>query len=344
MIVLPIVSLVLFIKAKQSIGMVIDAPNIVEKNAPVKVKLIFTNSSYIPVIQSHLTLAVQHSFYPGSPDYHFICGISARKGTSVEFTLNPAYAGSLSFSVKAFKCWDFTGLFGANPELNTHKEISVFPSITEADISLAMVGGAGLVELAEQDEKGNDSSTVIDTRDYQPGDKLQRIHWKLSTKLDKLLVKEYGAMSSQDLLVILELSHGDFTKNKKSDSYKQNRISFDAVFDAYYTLANRLLKEKRPFMTGWYSPASGELKISEITTKEELDETLIMLYYEKPSSEPSQAKLLAKSVLDEYGNFLYVHPTLPKAMFYDNNEKDVIYEQLSDSGEALAVISLIGSI
>lgn len=40
----------------------------------------------------------------------------------------------------------------------------------------------GMNEAEESRKKGHDFSEVVDVREYQPGDKLQNIHWKLSAK------------------------------------------------------------------------------------------------------------------------------------------------------------------
>lgn len=39
---------------------------------------------------------------------------------------------------------------------------------------------------------GQDPSEIFDVREYREGDRLSRIHWKLSGKLDRLMVKEYS--------------------------------------------------------------------------------------------------------------------------------------------------------
>ena len=40
------------------------------------------------------------------------------------------------------------------------------------------------------DQKGADRTETMQIRDYVPGDPLQQIHWKLSTKLDRLIVRD----------------------------------------------------------------------------------------------------------------------------------------------------------
>lgn len=42
------------------------------------------------------------------------------------------------------------------------------------------------------DEEGNDPSEILEIREYRPGDRMQKIHWKLSQRTDILMVKEYS--------------------------------------------------------------------------------------------------------------------------------------------------------
>ena len=54
--------------------------------------------------------------------------------------------------------------------------------------------------------KGDDPSELFELRDYQPGDKISRVHWKLSDKHDRLIVKEYGRVVSAETLILLDLN------------------------------------------------------------------------------------------------------------------------------------------
>ena len=48
----------------------------------------------------------------------------------------------------------------------------------------------GEAESYDDFQPGTDVSQIFDVREYRPGDRLQRIHWKLSAKSDGLLVRE----------------------------------------------------------------------------------------------------------------------------------------------------------
>ena len=51
---------------------------------------------------------------------------------------------------------------------------------------------------------GNDPGEVREIREYVPGDPVRNIHWKLSEKTDKLLVKELGLPVTDQMMVLLD--------------------------------------------------------------------------------------------------------------------------------------------
>ena len=161
-------------------------------------------------------------------------------------------------------------------------------------------------------------------REYIAGDKLNRIHWKLSTKLEKLIVKEYGAISSNDVLVLVNLYKPDVKALSAKLQYETN-IAFDRVFDAYMTLLEHLMKEKRPFTLCFYAPEIGELKSEDITTYAEGVAVLSEMYYEALSTEPMIAVDLCKKTMDEFGEFIYICPAYEEC---ENIEGE--YEELFD--------------
>ena len=59
-------------------------------------------------------------------------------------------------------------------------------------------------ELYNQ-KKGQDISEVSGLREYVPGDSMNSIHWKLSGKLDELIVREFGQPSNYNTLILYEM-------------------------------------------------------------------------------------------------------------------------------------------
>ena len=56
--------------------------------------------------------------------------------------------------------------------------------------------------------RGEDRSEVYQLREYRPGDDIRQIHWKLSSKLDELILKEASQPESRSLLVFWDKRTG----------------------------------------------------------------------------------------------------------------------------------------
>ena len=54
------------------------------------------------------------------------------------------------------------------------------------------------------DRSGDDNTEIYEIREYRNGDRLQKVHWKVSAKQDDLYVKEYSYPLGAGVLILLE--------------------------------------------------------------------------------------------------------------------------------------------
>ncbi|MCL2333065.1 MAG: DUF58 domain-containing protein, partial [Actinomycetia bacterium] len=85
---------------------------------------------------------------------------------------------------------------------------------------------------------GDDPCELYDLRDYQPGDRLSRIHWKLSDKYDRLMVKEYGRVVASDALITFDLN--------------ADAPEIDALMDTLCSLASFFREQGQACEVAWY--------------------------------------------------------------------------------------------
>ena len=97
------------------------------------------------------------------------------------------HAGQQTFRVDRARVYDALGLVGLPLQLPTACSIAVEPEPLEP---------AELPNLSQfqyrsyHPKPGGGFSEIHDLREYRPGDSLHEIHWKLSAKTDKLIVRE----------------------------------------------------------------------------------------------------------------------------------------------------------
>lgn len=92
-----------------------------------------------------------------------------------------------------------------NAPMNAVQRITVLPETCE----IPAISNSLTLITADNDSyaegiRGDDYSEVLLLRDYVPGDSLKQIHWKLSGKLDRLIVREASMPVQRSLLICMD--------------------------------------------------------------------------------------------------------------------------------------------
>jgi hypothetical protein len=80
-------------------------------------------------------------------------------------------------------------------------------------------------EVFSKVKAGDDSSEVFDIREYQEGDRLNRVHWKLSSKNEETYVKEYSLPISNSIVIIPEIVNHERLKISTMDTITELLLS-----------------------------------------------------------------------------------------------------------------------
>lgn len=114
---------------------------------------------------------------------------------SSKIPVNTAHCGSYSYWFTWLYVYDLFGLFRLRTNINKNHEIFVKPKPAMPAVMPDMYG----FKAKNLRKSKQPSSEIYDIREYQIGDPLRSIHWKMSAKKDALLVKEpleeYGGHS-----------------------------------------------------------------------------------------------------------------------------------------------------
>lgn len=116
--------------------------------------------------------------------------------------------GEISFKCRSIYIMDMLRLFRIKTKPFKDCSTIVYPKQLNVSVELSdMIKGETLTEGNMQNRKGNDRSEIYDIREYQLGDDVRSIHWKLSEKTDKLIVRESSEPSHYDVVVVPDFAH-----------------------------------------------------------------------------------------------------------------------------------------
>lgn len=148
------------------------------------------------------------------------------------------------------------------------------------------------------DRRGPDPTEAYQYREYQPGDSLHSIHWKLSAKQDDLMVREASLPMSRSLLA--------FWEKRGADP--------DAQAEVYFSLCQALCQQGYAFTMGFCR--EGGLTFLEINSIDDLLSAIPAVLRGAPAAEDPLPRYTAEKGEAGFGKILYfgnrVSPAMPQ--------------------------------
>lgn len=122
-----------------------------------------------------------------------------------KFNVLILYRGRYKVGISHIEIRDFLNLFSFRYIPGETKQIRVFPRILPVEeLNIPYFRMSDNEYLSRNKDVGH--TEIKDIRDYMYGDSLKKIHWKLSSKFNKWLIKETNASSEKEFWILLDLS------------------------------------------------------------------------------------------------------------------------------------------
>ncbi|MBQ6456177.1 MAG: DUF58 domain-containing protein, partial [Mogibacterium sp.] len=217
--------------------------------SPAEVTLTIRNGDIMPVTDIEADIRCMNLRTGEAENVTVTRSIRPKGKVRETLIVTPGHAGRYEIAVDSMKLYDPLRLWSREIEVSDRVYLTSMPEIFELDMSLTSSSSA----MPEGDRykdsvNGNDSGEVTGIREYVPGDPVRNIHWKLSSKLDKTLVKELGQPITDNFLIVLG--------NSADVSF--NPEALDAIASVYTSILHSLHAEGIGFTAGWTNPETGE--------------------------------------------------------------------------------------
>ena len=201
-----------------------------EKGTAFAGKILLTNKSLFPTDRILCRVSCENLLTGEKEVISIHMAAPSRSNTDTEFLLKSRHAGKVRLSLQKMICYDSFGLFPVKTVPS--REISAFALVVPESFSLETQIAYGESTNMDSDEysmkkAGYDPSETFAIREYQPGDRIRQIHWKLTEKFDNLMVRDYGLPIQNTILLLLETGYG--TEEADADC-------LDALAEALYSV------------------------------------------------------------------------------------------------------------
>ncbi|MBQ3290798.1 MAG: DUF58 domain-containing protein [Mogibacterium sp.] len=243
----PLISLLIIFASGRHMTITLDKvdPDSEEQS----IKLFLKNHDIMPVSNVVVTVRCRN-LRTGETEQIDVTKSLRPKGKAEEIIkVIPSHAGKYEISIESAGVSDPLQLWQRKIAAEDRLYITVMPTLFDMDLLVTSSSSAMPESYSYIDGRnGNDPGEVRGIREYVPGDSIKNIHWKLSSKVDKLLVKEMGLPITDQFLVILD----------NAADVGLNPDALDAIASVFRSVLNTLMSEGVDFTAGWTSPDTGE--------------------------------------------------------------------------------------
>lgn len=263
----------------------VDIPiSMVEPNMPVVVVVKIRNEGILPAGKVVVKLRISNSLQTGSKSQWITVNDIGVGENCHEVKLTFHGAGCYEVEVQRIRIHSLFGLVNIKKKCKDFGSVLILPDIhfSAIRISEGTKNFMGDADVYDEFRPGNDTGETFEIRAYRPKDKLQSIHWKLSAKMDDLMVKENSLPKACAIVLFLNLK----------ERLKKNNAS--ACLELVASISFCLMDQKCPHFIVWYSK-----EIQDICRIRIDDEEAFYLFWD---SYLRQGMAIEKDIREEYKN------------------------------------------
>ena len=267
--------------------------SIAEQETPFHVGICIKNKGRIPTGRMRVCMGIKHALEKKETfDRVSISAVDCNK-ESFDAKIILQQAGYHEITIKKIRIYSLTGLLFVNQSCQDRASVLVMPKHYPIAVKLTerTMHFMGDAEIYDTTRPGHDVTETFEIRAYQPKDKLQSIHWKLSAKMDELMVKENSLPKACAIVLLAE------TKQVKM-------TSVSAFLELFVSLSFSLMDANCSHFVAWYSKEQED--ITRIRVDDEESYYLFLNHY-LADMDLADTTNIREAYRTKYKNEMYLH-------------------------------------
>lgn len=294
-----------------------------------------TNHGHMPCGNINVTVSKEDALFRDSETIRKNTAIAGKSKTRCDMAMYVSHCGRLQLTLRSVRLFAPFGLFSTCAKIdNAVTVFDVYPDDVEMTLSPARENPFAYIAEEEYSttRPGDDPSELFGVREYQPGDKQNRIHWNLTAARDELIVKELGLPVDTATILLF-------------DCYELPRRDGEGIYDTLMmtlcAVARQMIRSRRIFYLAWISH-SGEDNACAWRNRIESEEDFLIALSQLFDVSPTPVDVSVTGLYgsrfakERYRNILYVTTEFTKCadeglqrMRFDSNV--TVYEIVSAS-------------
>ncbi len=263
--------------------------------------LTIENQSVLPVVFGTMILEAENVLMGRKETVEQTFSLMPKAGRTFSFAAGDSHCGCIRIRVVQVKISDPLSVFGSVQRVSGKIAFYQLPAVSEVALSRETLSSYDMESYVYSSEKkGDDPSETFGLRSYQPGDSMKTIHWKLSGKMDELMIREWGLPVENRVMMILDM------RRRSANGLSPDQIQ--RMVELFVSLSYTAAKLGMAHTVGWFQAEKGQFESYRICQTGDVFQMLPALL-ESPVREDvvSAADHFLASDLDKnFSTYLYV--------------------------------------
>ena len=238
-VLLPLMMLLFSLPSMMGLQINLIAPERIMRGSEGKLTLDFTNPRRMPVHSVTVHLEIRNRYTGDLTHHNFI--FRNLESSQSQVPLNSDICGELECSVLRYECRDALGVFSLRRRGSSVCSCTVMPPAVESDFPVPFEAPLNTATILKP-KYGGGFAEEHDLRGYRPGDTVNSIHWKLSSKMDSLIVREALVPENSTVYIVLsrvgEKDRGLEVLRWLSRALIEREVSHVIVSESLYPVGN----------------------------------------------------------------------------------------------------------
>lgn len=221
-----------------------------------------------------------------------------------DITMHAKCCGEEKFICTGLWAVDYFHLFHIEIDKFEETNMIIYPRNVNLQVDLSKETiGATREDVNMQNREGNDPSEMYDVREYIPGDDIRSVHWKLSSKMDQLLLRQASDPTHYNVILLPDFGIDQLKREDQSPEEYIQQVNGAIAIGA--EIGRQLIKKRESFCMA--IPMQEGLQVIEIQNERQLRKAnAIWLSTPMPKVEGAALRYFSMQHLEQYFSRLVI--------------------------------------
>ena len=236
---------------------------------------------------------------------------------NITIDLDSEYCGKYEVTIMYVKIFDLLGMSYKKIVKNLKNVLYIYP----VSVAIGSVSDAQRVNYEKERYFSNKKNTVLSEilqyREYQPGDNLRHINWKLSDRFGEMLVREFDTPTDNQVLVTFDIENvisnqSNGSKEQSANaalSVQNSKLSKSLVYSAIMSISASYIDKGIFHQVGWYRATDRHSIYKNMYRMEDLYGVMRQIFDdngETKSRSASMVTLIKSGNINKYAKVVYI--------------------------------------